>query len=314
MTKSRGIRENNVKDRLSLVTKSISKFGEGAIDYSDVVYLGASVKCQFKCVEHGIKYWQTPSSHLVGKTTGCPACVKRLVNKGLTNKGKVYDGNSFARKSVELNKEMYDHSLAVLQYETSIKDVQIFCNTCCRYFWQRPNNHLNSRGCPSCSKDSMRDRLHYNNVTSLLKKPKMMYKETYLYILMMEDFINEKMYYKVGISYSHRLNKRMKTIMRDSKFVVAPIYLFKSTRYDCQHFEESFHKTYKDRRINVDNEFAGVREVYYQDIYGNIESLVKAVNETGTFQEVDVLSQMKDLLDYLQAYVDLNKENFYAER
>lgn len=314
MTKSRGIRENIVKGRLSFIAKSVSKFGEGVIDYSDVVYSGTSVKCQLKCVEHGIKYWQTPSNHLVGKTIGCPACVKRATTGHLKTSGRVYNGNSFAENSGMLNKELYDYSLAVLQYETSIKDVQIFCNMCCQYFWQRPNNHLNGRGCPHCSKNSKKDRLHHNNVTSLLRKPEMMYRETYLYILMLEDFLNEKMYYKVGISYSHRLTQRIKTIMRDSKFVITPISLFKSTRYDCQYFEEEFHKKHKDKRISIDNEFDGVREVYYQDFYQSIESFIKVLTRTGTFEEVDVFKNMKDLLDCLQVYVDLNEENFYAKR
>lgn len=110
-------------------------------DYSKVYYKGSDKKVCIICPEHG-EFYQIPSKHLMGQ--GCKECAK--IEKGLklrlTNK-------EFENKARSIHGDKYDYS--EVEYKTSHDKIKIICPEHGE-FWQKPNDHLQGHGCPSCSK------------------------------------------------------------------------------------------------------------------------------------------------------------------
>ena len=102
-------------------------------DYSRVNYVGATVKVEIICPEHG-SFWQTPANHLNGK--GCSKCVGR--NKTTED---------FIKRAKAVHGTKYDYSKVV--YSDSNQKVEIICPIH-GSFWQRPTSHLKGNGCPKC--------------------------------------------------------------------------------------------------------------------------------------------------------------------
>ena len=109
-------------------------------DYSKVVYSGAKQKVEIICREHGV-FPQTPDSHLRG--AGCPKC------QG--NKQK--DTKQCAEDFKKVHGDTYDYSK--VEYNTAKEKVEIVCKEHGSFF-QRPNDHLNGKGCPQCQ-DTKKD-------------------------------------------------------------------------------------------------------------------------------------------------------------
>jgi hypothetical protein len=104
-------------------------------DYSLVEYVDSSTKVKIICPKHGV-FEQTPSKHLIGQK--CRKCA--YDNKKLN----VQD---FIEKSNKIHNFKYDYSL--VQYVNNSTKVKIICPEH-GIFEQKPNSHLNGRGCAKC--------------------------------------------------------------------------------------------------------------------------------------------------------------------
>lgn len=114
---------------------------DGKYDYSLSVYRGRNEKMKIICPIHG-DFWQTPNHHLHGN--GCPKCAIyfRSWNNRLTT-------DKFIEKAKDLHGDDYDYSK--VEYKTSKERVEIICRKCGETFYQKPNDHLNGKGCPYCN-------------------------------------------------------------------------------------------------------------------------------------------------------------------
>lgn len=113
-------------------------------DYSNVVYSNNHTKVCISCPIHG-EFWQTPGNHLQGK--GCPIC--RYIKSGKALRGEV---NSFIQKANNIHKGKYDYTRVI--YKNNHTKVNIVCPIH-GIFSQRPDNHLQGKGCPLCRNQSI---------------------------------------------------------------------------------------------------------------------------------------------------------------
>jgi hypothetical protein len=146
-------REINPKDkrRLMPIKKTTEKFIEDAVamhgsfyNYSKVSYVNAEIKVRIGCPIHG-DFIQLPVIHTRGG--GCKLCADENLRKpGLTNK-------DFISKAVALHGAIYDYSKVI--YVSTRKKVCIVCPVHGEFF-QKPNSHLQGKGCSLCVADGMR--------------------------------------------------------------------------------------------------------------------------------------------------------------
>jgi len=108
-------------------------------NYSKTEYVGSQKKVKIICPEHG-EFEQTPNDHLTG--SGCPYCAK--IKKGLKLKNSIED---FINMSKLIHGTKYDYSL--VNYHNLKTKVIIICPEHGE-FKQKPNGHVNGRGCPFC--------------------------------------------------------------------------------------------------------------------------------------------------------------------
>lgn len=107
-------------------------------DYSLVEYKGMEVPVTIICPKHG-EFQQTPHTHIHGKG-GCPKCKHRSYK--LTTE-------EWIEKATKAHNGKYDYSKVL--YKDSKTKVCIICPEHGE-FWQLPNNHLKTYGCPKCGK------------------------------------------------------------------------------------------------------------------------------------------------------------------
>lgn len=133
--------KNNSKKLLgveSFIKKSRDKHGD-KYDYSKVAYTGAFNKVVIVCPIHG-EFMQTPSDH--GKGHGCPKC-----GRAASDACKHMTTTEFIQKANAIHGCKYNYSKT--QYVDTTTDVVIACPAHGE-FLQKPKNHLQGHGCPSC--------------------------------------------------------------------------------------------------------------------------------------------------------------------
>ena len=110
-------------------------------NYSKVVYKGCDKKVCIICPIHG-EFWQTPYNH-INKGCGCSKCkrCKKLTTEEFIERAKKIHGNK------------YDYSK--VEYVNNHTKVCIICPIHGE-FWQQPNNHLQGKSCPKCSKKGIK--------------------------------------------------------------------------------------------------------------------------------------------------------------
>jgi hypothetical protein len=104
-------------------------------NYSKFIYTNNNTKSIIICSQHG-EFEMTPKNHFHGQ--GCPVCggVKKLNTK------------IFIDRSIEIHGKRYDYSL--VNYSNNHSKIKIIC-TLHGLFEQTPSNHLQGKGCLSCS-------------------------------------------------------------------------------------------------------------------------------------------------------------------
>ena len=122
--------------------KKAKKVHGNKYDYSKVNYINNHTEVTIICPEHG-EFKQKPWSHLKGY--GCQKCgFEARVNKSrLTTE-------EFIKRAREIHGDKYDYSKA--NYINMRTKVIIICPEHGE-FKQKPSDHLNGVGCPSCSKN-----------------------------------------------------------------------------------------------------------------------------------------------------------------
>jgi len=127
-------------------------------DYSLVNYMNCRTNINIICKKHGV-FSQNPRHH-IEKKSKCPKCSNEKLSKqfALTT-------NDFKKRAYNIHGDNYDYSM--VNYINSLTKIKIICNKH-GIFSQRPFNHLNGAGCPSC-KESLGERkiaeyLENNNI------------------------------------------------------------------------------------------------------------------------------------------------------
>jgi hypothetical protein len=129
-------------------------------NYSLVKYINSKSKVEIICAKHGI-FNMKPNSHLIGQ--GCSICG---IEKNTSNT------ELFITKSNVIHHNQYDYSL--VEYKHNNVKVKIICSEH-GVFEQKPNSHLNGRGCSKCKIKSkgelfISNWLNQNNVSFEIQK------------------------------------------------------------------------------------------------------------------------------------------------
>lgn len=116
-------------------------------DYSQAIYASSMSKVNIICKIHGV-FEQAPSCHLSGH--GCPRCGAELASKfQLIRSARA--GEEFESKAKQIHGDKYDYS--EVTYVNNRAKVRIRCKEH-GVFEQKPNGHLNGKGCPICARRS----------------------------------------------------------------------------------------------------------------------------------------------------------------
>ena len=116
-------------------------------DYSKAVYINSKTPLTVICPEHG-EFLQIPLVHLKG--FGCPKCSNKYH----------YSTDDFIKKVREIHGDKYDYSK--VEYVNATTKICIICPIHGE-FWQRPYEHLQNRGCPSCSHSTSKEEVNICN-------------------------------------------------------------------------------------------------------------------------------------------------------
>lgn len=111
-------------------------------DYSLVNYINQSIPVEIICKKHGI-FKQLPNHHL--HQSGCPKCVGfKKTTKEFIDESKIIHG------------DIYDYSL--VNYINATNKIKIICPKH-GVFEQKPNGHLNGKGCKFCKESKGEKRI-----------------------------------------------------------------------------------------------------------------------------------------------------------
>lgn len=126
--------QNNFHSNTEEFIKKSNIVHNNIYDYSKVKYKNTDTKVVIACKKHG-EFLQTPYIHLRG--SGCPKCYG---NVKLTT-------SEFVEKAICVHGNKYDYRLS--NYRNSNLKIIIICKKHGE-FEQRPNSHLNGKGCRIC--------------------------------------------------------------------------------------------------------------------------------------------------------------------
>ena len=178
-------------------------------DYSKVENTVRShTKICIICPKHG-EFWQEPYNHLKG--VGCKKCAIQKLKTKMTKE-------DFVKKAQEVHNNKYDYSKVNFENVNSLQKQKV-CIICPEHgeFWQKPNDHLNGKGCKKCG-----------HILIGVKKKKSN-----------NDFINEckslfgDKYNYDKTTYNDAFTKVTITCLEHGDFEIIPHNLLKS-KYGCQ--------------------------------------------------------------------------------
>jgi ssDNA-binding Zn-finger/Zn-ribbon topoisomerase 1 len=115
-------------------------------DYSATKYEHSNRHIEIVCNQHGA-FRQTPRNHWLGK--GCPACGREALLEAAAQ--RVLTTTEIVRRFRLLHGDRYDY--AETNYHRFTQPVKIRCHMH-GVFQQKPQAHLEGKGCPQCSQSS----------------------------------------------------------------------------------------------------------------------------------------------------------------
>ena len=120
-------------------TENAKEVHSDKYEYDQVDYKNSRTKITIICPEHGI-FQQKPNGHLNGR--GCPKCAQIEISKKRSS-----NNDEFIEKAKKVHGDKYDYSQ--VDYKNAYTKITIICQKH-GIFQQKPNGHLNGRGCPKC--------------------------------------------------------------------------------------------------------------------------------------------------------------------
>lgn len=148
-------RSDQVKDWVSIsfaefVARAKETHGD-SYSYLEATYTNASSKTTITCPKHG-DFDQVARFHYQGQ--GCPKCGTDRSAESVRSNSKV-----FIEKARSVHGDFYDYRSS--DYTLSTDPLTILCPSH-GTFQQKPNDHLDGHGCPSCGigKSSLEERLY----------------------------------------------------------------------------------------------------------------------------------------------------------
>jgi Zn finger protein HypA/HybF involved in hydrogenase expression len=113
---------------------------KGLYTYKNVIYVNNTTKVNIYCKKCKDYFLQIPKDHLNGR--GCKYCgaLKSINLRSFTKE-------IFIEKSKKYHLDIYDYSL--VEYKNNRTNVKIIC-IIHGIFKQKPEHHMNGRGCPKC--------------------------------------------------------------------------------------------------------------------------------------------------------------------
>lgn len=123
------------------VEKARKRHGS-AYDYSRVEYKNLRTKVWIGCKSCGRWWQQQPADHLVGRR--CPTCSKQPKASQIEERARLFLDNAIRVHGV--GRYGYER----VNYVNNRTPIEIDCSVCNAPFFQRPQDHLNGKGCRKC--------------------------------------------------------------------------------------------------------------------------------------------------------------------
>ena len=137
-------------DRISsneYINKLKKQYPYSPYDFESIVYKNNHTPIQLKCPIHGL--FRTLPSSLTKHLTECPICKKKRLSDAQSKSTE-----QFIKEAKIVHGNKYNYSKTnYINAKTKV------CIICPKHgeFWQYPNTHLNSKGCPKCSNERLWD-------------------------------------------------------------------------------------------------------------------------------------------------------------
>lgn len=120
------------------IRRAIKRHGPDRYDYSETVYVNATIKVKIRCLVCQHVFLKLPDKHTSKEKEGCPECAGR----------QRYTTETWIEKAKKRQFDRYDYSKVV--YTVGTNKVIIICKTCEDEFEQLAFIHLRGFGCPNC--------------------------------------------------------------------------------------------------------------------------------------------------------------------
>jgi predicted GIY-YIG superfamily endonuclease len=159
---------------------------------------------------------------------------------------------AFLSRATEIHSNKYDYSSVV--YTKSYVKVKILCKKHSLVFKQTPNNHLEGKGCPECSKERV-GRWGVNSVNR--NKEDSLETSYYFYFIKLNELGDS--IYKIGVT--NCMKTRLKAHKR-SVGKVQTIAVKHTNLYTAIHLEDFFKKLFSNCNYRPIESFGGYTEVF----------------------------------------------------
>jgi hypothetical protein len=224
-------------------------------DYSLVDYKNTKTKVTIICPKHG-EFEQAPGDHMNGR--GCKSCqyekLKSTHAKSLTQ---------FVEEANEVHEGKYSYKNSI--YTNNKIQVKITCPVH-GDFQQRPNNHLNGEGCPTCKAENVCTTWRYSDWKTAGEKSKNF--ESYkLYIL--RCFNDTEEFIKVGKTFTSIKYRFKATRCMPYEYEVLKIVEGEAKQISA--LEHHIHRKYKEYKVKPSIYFTGNNECFNVSILDNIK-------------------------------------------
>lgn len=141
------IHRERTKTTAEFIKEAIEKRGEEFFDYSRVNYINAKTEIDIFCKKkHG--WIKITPNNFFNKNYGCPECGKEMMTRKLLKGTTPKTTKEFIVDAKKIHGEefIYDH----VNYTHCAVEILIGCRKH-GLFYQRPNVHLQGKGCPKCN-------------------------------------------------------------------------------------------------------------------------------------------------------------------